>query len=138
MNYRKICTFVLLCFSCITAYSENGIVLHQTNGTTVSYAFQDEPKVTYSGEMLVMTAAGVVVEYPIATLQKLTFTEAQQTSIGAPLVITPSKGTQQIFSVSGQLIRTFPEGSQITTTGLPTGTYIIRSNNITYKINISR
>lgn len=138
MNYRKICTFALLCFSYVIANAENGVVLHQTDGTTITYAFSEEPKVTYSGDTLVMSAAGVIVEYPLGTLKKLTFKEAQPSSIEAPLIITPVNGSCQIYTIGGQLIRTIPESSQITTSTLPAGIYIIRNNKTSYKIIITQ
>ena len=136
MNNRKICTFALLCLSCITVNAENGVVLHQLNGTTITYAFSEEPKVTYRGDTLVMSATGVVVEYPIVTLKKMTFTETQLSTFDTPLIITPANGPCQIYTIGGQLIRTILEGSQITTSGLPAGIYIIRNNKNSYKINI--
>ena len=138
MNYRKICTFVLLCFGYKTAYAENGVVLHQLDGTTITYAFSEEPKVTYNGDTLVMSAAGVVVEYPLVTLKKLSFTEALPSSIETPLIVTSANGSCQIYTIGGQLIRTIPESSPIATSGLPVGIYIIRNNKNSYKINISR
>ena len=138
MNYRKFFTFAILCFSFITVSAENGVVLHQVDGTNIAYAFSKEPKVTYSGDTLVMSVAGVVVEYPLVTLKKLTFTEAQPSSFDTPLIITPTNGPCQIYTMGGQLIRTVPDGSHITTSGLPTGIFIIRNNKISYKIIISR
>ncbi len=138
MNYRKIITFALLCFGYVTANAGNGVVLHQTDGTTITYAFSEEPKVTYGGDTLVMSAVGVVVEYPLVTLKKLTFKEAQTSSIDTPLAITFANGPCQIYTIGGQLIRTVTEGSQITTSGLPTGIYIIRNNKTSYKINITQ
>lgn len=138
MVYRKICTFALLCISYVTAYAGNGVVLHQTDGTAITYAFSEEPKVTYCGDTLVMSAAGVIVEYPLVSLKKLTFKEAQPSSIDTPIVITSTNGPCQIYTIGGQLLRTIAEGSQITTSGLPTGIYIIRNNNTSYKINITQ
>ena len=137
MNYRKICTFALLCFMCITAYPENGIIIHQNDGTTIGYAFSDEPKISYVGETLIMSAAGVAVEFPLETLQKLTFTE---TTTDIPLIITTTKadGPHHIYTSDGRLVRTVPEGSQLTVSGLPVGIYVIHNNNISYKINITQ
>ena len=128
----------MFCLSCITVSAENGVVLHQVDGTIITYAFSKEPKVTYSGDTLVMSSAGIVVEYPLVTLKKLTFTEAQPSSVDTPLIITPTNGPCEIYTIGGQLTRTIPEGSQITTSGLPSGIYIIRNNKTSYKINITQ
>lgn len=84
-----------------------------------------------------MSVAGVVVEYPLETLQKLTFTE---TTTDVSLIITTTKadGPHHIYTVDGRLVRTVPEGSQLTTSGLPVGIYVIHNNKISYKINIKR
>lgn len=112
--------------------------MHRTDGTTVTYSFSHKPRVTYEGEKLIMTTTEAMVEYPLASLHKLTFASVTDDAISVPLAINPSltDGEQRIYDINGHLIRTVSAGQTLTTTGLPVGIYIVHNKNVSYKIRV--
>lgn len=114
--------------------------LQLKSGGTVSYAFADNPVVTYTEDRLVLTTDKVTVEYPLADLEKMTFSDTQS-AVESVTMSQPgdSDGTVRIYSLTGTLVRTIEQAEgaddvQFTTIDLPEGTYIIKQGKQTYKI----
>lgn len=120
--------------SCSQAvFSQNTLNIYQKTGNVVSYSFNEKPVVTYSGGDIVLTTASVTVNYPLAALDKFTFTDTP-TDVVVPGVSTTGDGTTFIYNSSGVLLNTVPDGLRINLAGMEKGIYMIKNNKTTYKI----
>ena len=135
--------FLLLLPLLITAATapraDTALVVHQTSGGTVEFAFSDKPVVTYDTDgYLVISEGPTWVMYPLSGIQKFTFGEVtdQTTRIVAPADAKPQP--THIYNVGGVLMRTLQPSADGSTPasleGLPAGTYIIKNGTTSYKI----
>lgn len=119
------------------SWADTALIVHQKSGGTVEYAFSEKPVVTYRDGYLVISAQEASVMYPMSNMQKFTFGELsdQWTRFTPPVGGRPQP--TYIYSIGGILMRTLQpseDGSTpATLDGLPTGTYIIKNGNTTYK-----
>ena len=136
---KIILSLLFLSVGVLYAEAENGVVVHQKDGTTVTYSFSKEPKLTYHDDVLVMTTSDAVVEYPLQSLDKLTFVEGStDVEDHVAVALSQTDSPQQIYTLDGRLVRTVAAGKQLSVSGLPTGTYVVRTGKTSYKITLKR
>lgn len=117
------------------------LVVHQKSGGTVEYAFNEKPVVIFSDDNLIITFKNeAVIEFPLSDMQKFTFTKVDSDT-WEDCITVPKKTTPQptyIYSIGGMLMCTLQPNEDGSTPanldGLPTGTYIIKNGNTSYKI----
>ena len=85
------------------AISENAIAIHQIDGAIITYAFEDKPVISYTGEELVITTSSTSVQYPLAYLRKLTLESDWNTATAIDDVTFPD--TEFSFSDEGAKVR---------------------------------
>lgn len=143
--------------------SQNVMVVHLKSGTVAELAFKYKPVITFEEKDIVLTVTinGITrqVSYPLENLAKFTFTSIDIPDIPTPtavesvedrnvqfliddniVTITGAKTEMvvRLISSDGKLINSYKtdkDGSvSFSIAELPTGTYIINSQDITFKI----
>lgn len=151
----KLLTVLLSCF-CLSAMADESktqLVVWAKDGTQVAYALAEEPKVTFTETDLVITAKGIVVNYSMEKLSRITYENDDVVSItdlqtGKPsfmldgeLLLFPAlkaKSSVSLHSLNGTLI--FSKTVQSTgeysfpLSALNSGVYMVTINGLTYKI----
>lgn len=115
------------------------LTLHSKDGSTFSYSLSDKPVVTYNGDVLVLTSDKVNVEYPVADLAKMTFTDTETSVESVTMSQQGEDPTVRIYSTGGTLVKTIEADEanadiSFSTKDLPAGIYIIKQGVQTYKI----
>jgi hypothetical protein len=153
----------LLLLAPLALRSQNAMVVHLKTGRVVELAFKYQPVITFTDTEAVLTTnidgRIVVVSYPLAALTKFTFTTKDSTDPELPtqveevpvrdvsffiedytVTITGAKADMvvRLISMDGRQLnayKTDQEGSvSFSIAELPAGTYIINSEDITFKI----
>ena len=155
---RLIIAFVVLMMMAPMAlYSQNNaMTAHFKNGQVVDFLFTLEPVVTFTDTEVVLTYKGLKFNYPLAELTKFTFskkdlpTEVEEIVEevrnvtyfidGYTINISGAKAetTLRVYASDGRMLeayKTDKEGSlSFSIEDLPDGTYVINSEEITFKI----
>ena len=159
MRKILIAFMALLMFAPLTLRSQNAMVVHLKTGQVVELAFKYQPVITFTDTEAVLTTniegRIMTVKYPLAALTKFTFITKDETSTEVEEVpirdvsffiedytvtITGAKVDMvvRLFSSDGRLINTYKtdkDGSvSFSIAELPALTYIINSEDITFKI----
>ncbi|HAE25343.1 MAG TPA: hypothetical protein DCG33_08380 [Prevotellaceae bacterium] len=127
----------LLLSSMVHAEGRNWFSIHLQSGACASYAFSEEPSLTYESGMLVLTTNNVRVEYATADITKMTFDESDITGIKTVQATVESDGNLCIYNLAGVMVRKVASdtnGATVNFDNLPSGTYIVKSKNVSYKI----
>jgi len=127
------------------------LVIWQKDGSKVSFNLDEQPKTTFTADNLVITTATSTLNYPLAKIQRYTYegaalsvrdlkTEGIVISHEGDDIIVKGLATGQtvaVYRMDGtQLLtkRSDDSGRLILSLGnLPTGVYMIKVNEITYK-----
>lgn len=117
----------------------NSLNVHSKTGNVSSYLFSDQPVVTYSSDNLVITTQKVTVEYPIADLERVTFSETEDSAIDQVKMNSNGEAdnTVTVYGMNGNVVGTYSaEGgvARLIIDDLQAGTYVVRNGSITYKI----
>ena len=83
--------------------NENAIAIHQVDESIITYAFSDNPVITYTADELVITTRSITVQYPLAYLRKLTLEGDFNRADGIDEVTLPD--TEFSFSDEGAKVR---------------------------------
>ncbi len=154
ITFVALIAFLLLPGSLQAANSnEQLLVLTQTDGNVSKFALADEPVITYSGNDIVVTCGDAVLQTSMANVESVTFEKGEPTSISEMRTkdVTPSfsfntasfEGLQagaaiNVFSIEGKMVsssKADAEGkASIDMGNLPTGVYILRTPNKSFKI----
>lgn len=150
-NERILAMIVLLAIGSCTLMAQT-LVIWQKDGSKVYYNLDESPKTTFTPEELVMTTSTAVIKYPLANILRYTY-ETEATNIGE--MKSPNIGIKQngdelivvglplgksitVFSADGkQLMSKRSDGSNrltLSLSGLPAGVYVIKAENMTYKL----
>lgn len=122
----------VLCSLCVQA--QNMMLLHQKDGGVVSYGFSEKPVVTYVGDNLHVETTRVSIDYPLASLEKMTFADVES---NIDVLRTETTTDVRIYSVNGTLVRVAKAedgAASLNTADLPAGTYIVKNGTTSYKI----
>lgn len=81
---RRIGCFVFLFLSVITLHisAQNTLTIHQSDGSQICFGFSEKPVIKYTETDMILTTTCVVVEYPLSSISKFTFTE-KETSVSS-------------------------------------------------------
>ena len=129
------------------------LIIQMKNGSENAFFLKDKPKVTFEGSNLKISAATGDVSYALADVLRFTYAKKSPTGIseqvenptdvmfeGDVLVISQLKAntTASIYALDGKLIRQLkPQRSgtyRINLSELPSGLYLVKADNVTYKI----
>lgn len=136
----------------LQAQEAEGVLLTQSSGLLVGYAFSVQPRITFSTTDLVMEAQGVTVSYPLSGL-KLTFgqlptaiSDMQQADVQFHITSTEvtamglkAGAPLNLYTTGGILVgrtKAAADGTAfLSLQGMKQGVYIINSGKTTYKIS---
>ena len=129
------------------------LIIQMKNGTENTFFLKDKPKVTFEGVNLKVSATTGDVSFALADVLRFTYDKRSTTGIneqvttttgvafeGDVLVISQLKAnaTASIYALDGKLIRQLkPHRAgtyRISLSGLPSGLYLVKADNVTYKI----
>ena len=145
--------FFVFCHEVMADDSKTQLVVWQTDGSCVFYSLDEYPKTTFSNDNLVITTTNISVEYPMAKIARYTYDSSTNgidkkrihkgiivKQTGNELIISnlPKGGKVSVFTVDGKLINSIQSAGQeliqLPLRQLTKGTYIIKTDDITYKI----
>ena len=152
---RRFILFFALTTMFGSAMADDGVWVERLNGTKQGFLFAEAPKITYSGNDLVMTTTKATATFPLADVRRVYFHDTP-TSIDSqhvadaqsPLIRVGSGGAAlsgfspdapvEVFDAFGRLIsrhKTSADGTlSVSLTAHPTGIYIIKAEKTTLKI----
>ena len=147
---------LLLTFNELRA--QNAVVVYQTNGQVANYFFIEKPKVTYSGDCLIMSTTDNIVQYSLRSLRKIEFADVDDSAIiDGVRPSTANKGLMFSFRQSTINVANAEAGACVllydsegkclmeqsidkqgrcvlSTESLPKGVYVIQIGQTSYKI----
>lgn len=131
---KQILLILFLCCS-VFSFAQNTLNVHQKDGTVVKYAFSEKPVATYTTAGIHLATTKVEVDYPLANLEKFTFSNEAN---AIDVLTTEGTGDDvHIYNTNGVLLRTVKQTdgtASFSTSDLPKGIYIIKNGSTTYKI----
>lgn len=151
---KRLLLYISLALAICPAFSQNTLVIHQKDGQKFSFGFDDKPVIIYTENDLVLKTAKTEVQYPLASLAKLTFSDpdtgvdpvsvdqiSPEISLDNYMInITGAKADIKVNVISsdGKTLAAYKTDSEGTVTfsiaDLPVGIYIINSESLTCKI----
>jgi hypothetical protein len=161
MRKFLIAILALLVVAPMALRSQNVMVIHLKNGRLVDLAFKYQPVVTFTETDVVLTTSnGLTFQYPLASLTKFTFVTKDITDPEIPpttvdevesrkvtflideYTVTISGASAdlpvRLLSADGRQLNVYKTDKSGTATfsieDLPEGTYIISSQEITFKV----
>ena len=129
------------------------LIILMKNGSENAFFLKDKPKVTFEGTSLKVSAATGDVSFALADVMRFTYAKKSTSGIseqvenptgvsfeGDVIVISQLKAntTASIYALDGKLIRQLkPQRAgtyRISLSELPSGLYLVKADNVTYKI----
>lgn len=129
------------------------LIVQLKNGAENAFFLKDNPKITFEGTNLKVSATTGDVSFAIADVMRFTYAMRSPSGIneqidnptgvdleGDVLVISHLKAnaTASIYALDGKLIRQLKSQRtgtyRISISGLPAGLYLVKADNVTYKI----
>jgi len=152
---QRILLLMLLAACCIGVHADQveTLIVKLKNGSEAAFFLKDKPQVKFEGTNLVVTSAIGDAAFPLADV--LRFTYAKKDPAGINDIVTDPTGvtyqddvltisqlkanaTVDIFSLDGKLLRQLKAHHagtyRINLSELPSGLYLVRADNVTYKI----
>lgn len=147
---------LLLIFTVMSAEDKNAVKVYEADGNVVTYELSVRPSVRFSEDELVLKAGDVEVFYPLSPSVRFEFAEISKetTDIQGKLArptfritademvihhVSPNSAVS-IYDLAGQVIKSEYADSKghiiMDSHNLPKGTYIIKSEQVTFKIFI--
>ncbi|MCQ2223672.1 MAG: T9SS type A sorting domain-containing protein [Bacteroidaceae bacterium] len=149
---KKTLLSVLMLLASAFAWAEDQyLCIWQADGQTVDIALDDEPVTTFSNGNLVISTRRTTITYPLQMVKRYTF-EAAPTGIQSATAnmhistdgscITFSAFDRDtniaVYNLAGVRVRTVlakaGTGTVVSVASLPKGTYIVKVNDITFKL----
>ena len=129
------------------------LIIQMKNGSESAFFLKDKPKVTFEGTNLKVSATSGNVSFALADVLRFTYAKKSPTGISEQ-VVNPTEVTYEndvlvisqlkanavasIYAIDGKLIRQLkPHRTgtyRISLSELPTGLYLVKADNVTYKI----
>ena len=150
--------FGILLFGISKGYAQDkvlGIIIEMTNGEKMEYRLVDKPQMTFDGNIIILTAEGVMIEILPTDLQKVTMGDVDNIGSGIKEA-SISQGLAEVSDgfvrlsgfQSGEAVRVYnaagimfadyktsADGSlMISISSLPSGISIIKTNKQSIKI----
>lgn len=149
---RSLLLILAAVFALIAKADDRVLQVWQSDGQVVTISLNEEPRTTYRDGNLVITTTRTVITYPLEKVKRFTYASvadgitspktmtAAFSKDGETLTLTGLKpGTAiMMYNVAGQLLRKIDSGDRskisVTASDLPTGVYVVKANDVTYKI----
>ena len=144
----------MLCVAVAANEPIRSLVVWAKDGTRVAYALAEKPKITFTETDLVIKSKGIEVNYPLGNMLRFTYDSSAPTAItdlktdkgnfkfeGNSLLFPSLKanGNVSVYSADGSLVmkKTVRKDGEfvLSVSGLNAGVYMVKVNNVTYKIS---
>ena len=135
------------------ADSQNTLVVTLKNGAETAFFLKDQPNVTFEGTNLKVVSQKETVTFTLSDVLRFTYVKKDPSGIdetvtdptevsyeGGVLVISQLKqgATVDVYSPDGKQVRQLKANRsgtyRLNLSELPTGLYLVKADNITYKI----
>lgn len=150
--------FILSLFFCLSLLAKaedklTHIIVWAKDGTRVAYALDKEPMITFSETDMIIATKDIEVNYALENMDRITYGDSNASGIrninsGEPIyrwdgeaLIFPSlvcNSTVSLYSLNGMMVFTenIKESGEyfFSLSNLNTGIYVVKVNNITYKL----
>lgn len=126
---RLLSLTVLLCVYVFVYASETYLNVYQKSGEILSFSLDKSFTTYYAGQYMFICSDKSTIRLSLNDVSKTTFSEQAETSLQS---ISSDEETA-VYDLSGKVIC---QGSNINTSSLTKGTYIIQSKSSTHKITI--
>lgn len=149
---RLLLLSVLSLFSSTVKAEDMVLQVWLADGQILSINLSEEPRTTYNDGNLVITTTKTAISYPLEKVKRYTYASASN-GISSPNVVKATfsadgetltfnglkTGTSiMLYNVAGQLLRkvapTTEGRAAVSVSQLPTGVYVVKMNDATYKI----
>ena len=149
---RLLLLSVLSLFSSTVKAEDMVLQVWLADGQILSINLSEEPRTTYNDGNLVITTTKTAISYPLEKVKRYTYASASN-GISSPNVVKATfsadgetltfnglkTGTSiMLYNVAGQLLRkvapTTEGRAAVSVSQLPTGVYVVKMNDVTYKI----
>lgn len=145
----------MLCLSKVAKAQENSnnLIVWSKDGTKVTYALMENPKVRFTESDLIISTNNIEVNYSLENIARFTYELKENTAVrnlkndevsfkmnGELLLFSSLKAnsTVSIYSLNGTLVfnKTVKSAGDYSypLSGLNTGVYFVKVNSLTYKI----
>lgn len=131
---RKVILSLLMAVAAIGAQAQTKMTIHHSTEKDYEIFLMDKPVVTYEGSNLVVKGVGIDLTFPVYLLEKITFSDSE-TAVEEISVLKKNDGPSNVYDFNGNLVKTVPVNEPVETSTLPSGTYIVKNNNTSYKIS---
>lgn len=153
---RLLLSLITILLVSLMSKADNKVLqIWQADGQIVTISLNEEPRTTYSDGNLVITTTKTTITYPLEQVWKYTYvlegsiSEGDGVPDGIKSILSEDgetltfkglkAGTEVLlYSASGQLVRRLSAANDnnvaVSVSLLPTGVYIVKANNATYKI----
>ena len=74
---RKMLFTLFAAILSVPMFSQTTLTIHQKDGQQFSFGFDDQPTITYTDNVLVLKTTNTEVQYPLESLLKITFNDAE-------------------------------------------------------------
>lgn len=133
------------------AEERNALIIWAKDGTQVAYALNEEPKVTFTENSMVISSKGIEVDYPLQDMARFTYGNEVNAVIDLKTDKSPFKldgesllflalrpnSTVSVYSQNGTLVsqKTVRQGGEYVFPigNLANGVYVVKVNGVTYK-----
>lgn len=153
MKFKFIFTIIVMLLALFDSHTvcAQQLVIWQKDGSKVSFSLDEQPKTTFTADNLVITTATSTLTYPLAKIQRYTYeggtlsvrdfkTEGIVISHEGNMVMVKGLAigkTVAVYRMDGtQILTKRSDNSDLLTISLgnlPTGVYMIKVGEITYK-----
>ena len=146
---RNIATLLLFLALSFSAVAQNSLAVYLNDGTSASFSIEEQPKITFSGEIFNITSANATMDFSRADVKNFKFEERTSTAVETPTTGSATvtddgiriDGLSQnssvaLYNIAGKVLQTITatDGScTISLKELPSGIYLINYNNKTIK-----
>ena len=132
---NRLLLFFVLCtlaFAGVRAADEVSMMVHQRKGSPVEVLLSEKPVAVYKANELVVTTTTFTFRFPLSNIDYVTY---EQTPVKVQSVVSTSNddSPNRIFDLNGRMLKSFSAGTPLQLDDLPSGTYIIKNNNASYK-----
>lgn len=135
---RNILFIVYLLLATTGAQAQNTLNVYQKDGSLLCFSFADKPITLFDGDDVVVKTNKQNICFPFSSIDKYTFEDGLvPTGIMSIQTLDSSSESISIYAMDGKLLNTGTckngNFTEIQIGDLPSGTYIIKNKNVTYK-----
>ncbi len=117
--------------------AQTKMFIHQKSGGDIEILFADKPVATFDGDEMVLTTTKATLRFSLKNLESTSYKEEDIATaiIESVNQLSPDAGPSRVYDINGRLVKTVPAGEPVSFGTLPQGTYVIKNNTSSYKIN---